>query len=237
MEGVDPQPYVQYCDYVFLALYTLELVLKVIGMGFLLSKNAYLRDPWNVLDFVIVLTAYISVFSTSEVKLNVLRSIRVLRPLRTISGIQGMKTLMNALISSIPLLADTVLILLFFFLIFAIAGLQLWVGLLWKRCVRVEDGFLEEGVNNICGARPCPEGYVCVDYVSNPFYGVVTFDNIFSSLLVIFQSVTLEGWSVIMIMVQKGFNYFSFLFFIPLIFIGSFFLLNLTLVVINSKVI
>ena len=36
-------------------------------------------------------------------------------------------------------------------------------------------------------------------------------------------------------MLQKSFNSLSFLFFVPLVFIGAFFLLNLTLAVIKSK--
>ena len=51
----------------------------------------------------------------------------------------------------------------------------------------------------------------------------------------IFQCVTLEGWSSVMVMLQKVFNEFAFLFFVPLVFIGAFFLLNLTLAVIKSK--
>ena len=41
-------------DYVFLALYTVEMLLKVFGQGFLMNRGAYLRDSWNVLDFVII---------------------------------------------------------------------------------------------------------------------------------------------------------------------------------------
>jgi len=51
----------------------------------------------------------------------------------------------------------------------------------------------------------------------------------------VFQSVTLEGWTEIMIFIQKTFNILSLFFFIPLVFIGAFFLLNLTLVVIKSE--
>lgn len=35
------------------------MVLKIIGMGFIFNKQSYLRDYWNILDFVIVVTAYI----------------------------------------------------------------------------------------------------------------------------------------------------------------------------------
>ena len=41
--------------YVFAAIYTLEMILKIISKGFALHKYAYLRDPWNWLDFVVVI--------------------------------------------------------------------------------------------------------------------------------------------------------------------------------------
>jgi hypothetical protein len=205
-------------------------------MGFVMARGAYLRDGWNILDFIIVISAYVSIIFSSGVELNLLRIFRVLRPLRTISGIEGLRVLVTSLIAAMPLLANTIIILLFFFLIFAIGGLQLWLGILKNRCVDVMTGFVH-GEDQLCGgSRQCSSGQICVKYVSNPFYGVVNFDDIFSSLLVIFQCVTLEGWSEIMIMLQKAFNFFSFLFFIPLVFIGAFFLLNLTLAVIKSRV-
>ena len=44
-------------DYVFLILYSIEMGLKIIGLGFFLKKGSYLRDSWNILDFIIVTTA------------------------------------------------------------------------------------------------------------------------------------------------------------------------------------
>jgi len=40
---------------VFTTLFTLEMVLKIIAMGFIWEKGSYLSDPWNVLDFVVVM--------------------------------------------------------------------------------------------------------------------------------------------------------------------------------------
>lgn len=42
-------------ELVFTTLFAIEMVLKIVAMGFVLEKGAYLRDPWNVLDFVVVL--------------------------------------------------------------------------------------------------------------------------------------------------------------------------------------
>jgi voltage-dependent calcium channel R type alpha-1E len=44
-------------DFVFLLLYTTEMGFKILAYGFLLNKGSYLRDMWNILDFVIVFTA------------------------------------------------------------------------------------------------------------------------------------------------------------------------------------
>ena len=70
---------------------------------------------------------------------------------------------------------------------------------------------------------------------TNPNFGVTNFDTILYSLLLIFQSVTLEGWSEFMKQIMKSNSViFGVVFFVPIVFVGSFFLLNLTLAVIKS---
>lgn len=148
----------QILDQVFLALYTLEMALKILGLGFILNKGSYLRDNWNILDFIIVVSAYLQLLLSSGANLSVLRSFRVLRPLKTISGIEGLKIIVTALMKAVTLLVDTVIILVFFFIIFAIAGTQLWSGVLKKRCVNENTGtILSE--DYICGSVTCPDGY------------------------------------------------------------------------------
>ena len=63
----------------------------------------------------------------------------------------------------------------------------------------------------------------------------MNFDTIFYALIAIFTSVTLEGWTTLMSATQKSLSPITFVFHIPLVFIGAFFLLNLTLAVIKSK--
>ncbi len=91
----DEQPEIfKKIDDVFLILYTIEMVLKILGMGFLLNKGAYLKDYWNILDFTIVMTGYLTIIMQGGgIKLSVLRSFRVLRPLKTISGIEGLRVI------------------------------------------------------------------------------------------------------------------------------------------------
>ena len=118
----EPDPALAQLDLVFQILYTIEMVLKISGLGFVMNQGSYLRDSWNVLDFIIVNSGFLEYLNMGGADLSVLRSFRVLRPLRTISGIEGLRIIVSALMSSIPLLRDAILILFFFFIIFAIAG-------------------------------------------------------------------------------------------------------------------
>jgi hypothetical protein len=52
----------------------------------------------------------------------------------------------------------------------------------------------------------------------------------------VFQSVTLEGWSDFMVILEQAYTpTIIYIYMVPLVFIGAFFLLNLTLAVINSS--
>ena len=225
----------------------MEMCLKILGMGFVFNPGAYLRDYFNILDFFIVMSAYLSMLQSSGdsgsegggLSLSSLRAFRVLRPLRAVNNIPGLRLIVQSIVSALPLLKDTIIVLLFFFLVFAIGGINLFMGMLRQRCIEVETGkvMLDElGEEVICGDQvSCDDGYFCGKRILNPNYDVTNFDNIFWALLAIFQCVTLEGWSDMMVLYQKVYTYYVFLFFVPLVFIGAFFLLNLTLAVINTS--
>ena len=177
---IEPDPFFENIENVFLGLYSIEMVLKIVGMGFYFSENAYIKDSWNILDFVIVTTSLpTALMSASETvrpieeielegevdsegfSVGAFRAFRVLRPLKTISSVKGLKVLMNALFSAIPLLQDTMVILMFFFIIFSIAGSNLLGGMLKSRCVSVQSGKMHED-EIICGGfNSCPGGYFC----------------------------------------------------------------------------
>jgi hypothetical protein len=63
---VEPEPWLVLVEKIFLALYTVEMCLKILGMGFIFSQGAYLRDVWGCLDFTIVSTAYLTLFTAPE---------------------------------------------------------------------------------------------------------------------------------------------------------------------------
>ena len=64
------------------------------------------------------------------------------------------------------------------------------------------------------GTDDCPGGFICGKQTQNPDWGVTNFDNVGSSLLMVFQVTTMEGWTVIMLYVQRAFTPISILYFI-----------------------
>ena len=90
-------------------------------MGFVLEANSYLRDPWNVLDFIVVLVGWAGTFLDGG-NISAVRTIRILRPLRTINSIPKMKVLVNSIINSIPMLLDIFIMFNFLLLVFGIVG-------------------------------------------------------------------------------------------------------------------
>ena len=165
------------------------MCLRIFAHGFLFGKGpVYLSSYWNILDFTCVITAYMEMIGGGT-SLAALRAFRVLRPLKFVTNIKGLKIVVNSVIKAVPVLKNTILVLFFFFLIFAIGGLNLFMGLLKQRCVHINDGYLyidDGGEEVICGALECPVGYFCGRQTLNPNYDTTNFDNIFAALLNVF---------------------------------------------------
>lgn len=114
----EPGPIMTLIDDIFLILYTIEMCLKIIGMGFVFNEGAYLRDFWGNLDFIIVSSAYLTMLQGSAdtkvvdednpeeggFNLSALRAFRVLRPLRTITTIKGLRVLVVSVLSALPMM-------------------------------------------------------------------------------------------------------------------------------------
>jgi hypothetical protein len=140
----------------------------------------------------------------------------------------------------------------FLFTVFGILGIQVFKGVLRYRCFvpvtsAASNGIVWEVVDEeqVCAQKVqswhgwlCPAqvdgSSECLNFGENPNAGVTSFDNIMYSVLTIFQCITLEGWTNIMYMCMDATTGWSFLYFIFLVFLGAFFLLNLALGVITE---
>lgn len=116
-------------DQALLAVFVLELALKLIGHG-----PRFFRNAWNAFDFVVVGIALLP----STGALSVLRALRVLRVLRLVSTVPKMRFVVESLARSLPGMGSIGLLLVIFFYVFAVMATKLygpefpqWFGSLW----------------------------------------------------------------------------------------------------------
>ena len=84
----------QAIDLGFTVIFLFECVFKIIAMGFVMHKFAYIKDPWNKLDFLIVIVSLVNFLpATNSEALKSLRTVRTLRPLRSIATLRSIKLL------------------------------------------------------------------------------------------------------------------------------------------------
>uniref|UniRef100_A0A182M232 Sodium channel protein n=1 Tax=Anopheles culicifacies TaxID=139723 RepID=A0A182M232_9DIPT len=247
---------IEEAEYIFLAIYTSEMIIKMIAKGFILNKYTYLRNPWNWLDFVVITSGYATI-ALDVGNLAGLRTFRVLRALKTVSIMPGLKTIINALLHSFKQLAEVMTLTIFCLMVFALFALQVYMGELRNKCVKnlpsdwtnvtheewhmwVNDTqnwiYDEEDMPMLCGnltgARHCPPEYTCLCIGENPNHGYTNFDNFMWSMLTTFQLITLDYWENVYNMVLATCGPMSVSFFTVVVFFGSFYLINLMLAVV-----
>uniref|UniRef100_A0A6Q2XZY1 Voltage-dependent N-type calcium channel subunit alpha n=1 Tax=Esox lucius TaxID=8010 RepID=A0A6Q2XZY1_ESOLU len=226
----DTEPY-------FIAIFCFEAGIKIIALGFAFHKGSYLRNGWNVMDFVVVLTGMLATVG-ADFDLRTLRAVRVLRPLKLVSGIPSLQVVLKSIMKAMVPLLQIGMLLFFAILMFAIIGLDFYMGKFHRTCFRTDTG--EQAAEFPCGleapARTCENGTVCQEYWIGPNYGITNFDNILFAILTVFQCITMEGWVDILYNANDASgNTWNWLYFIPLIIIGSFFMLNLVLGVLSGE--
>ncbi|XP_061173087.1 sodium channel protein para-like isoform X2 [Saccostrea echinata] len=127
------QPFT-WIEYVFTGVYTMEALIKISARGFIINTFTYLRDPWNWLDFAVISLAYVTM-GVDLGNLSALRTFRVLRALKTVAVIPGLKTIVGALLEAVRRLRDVMILTVFMLSIFALVGMQLYMGTLRQKCV------------------------------------------------------------------------------------------------------
>uniref|UniRef100_A0A3B3RDF2 Sodium channel protein n=1 Tax=Paramormyrops kingsleyae TaxID=1676925 RepID=A0A3B3RDF2_9TELE len=253
----EPAQWAKYVEYTFTGIYTFESLIKILARGFCIGPFTFLRDPWNWLDFSVIVMAYVTEFVDLG-NVSALRTFRVLRALKTISVIPGLKTIVGALIQSVKKLADVMILTVFCLSVFALIGLQLFMGNLKQKCIRnpepcynsttpdslsaflyhPDNYYKLEGSNDalICGnasdAGKCPDGFVCLKAGRNPNYGYTSFDSFGWAFLSLFRLMTQDFWENLYQQTLRAAGKTYMIFFVVVIFLGSFYLVNLILAVV-----
>ncbi|XP_063733823.1 sodium channel, voltage-gated, type I like, alpha b isoform X1 [Eleginops maclovinus] len=281
----NPPEWAKNVEYTFTGIYTFESLIKILARGFCVGKFTFLRDPWNWLDFSVILMAYVTEFVDLG-NVSALRTFRVLRALKTISVIPGLKTIVGALIQSVKKLSDVMILTVFCLSVFALIGLQLFMGNLRQKCVRWPFGnnatnssnvtsgnaffnhslldinttivqnttknhfnwteYISDEANyyflpgrrdallcgNGSGAGLCPEGFMCMKAGRNPDYDYTSFDSFSWAFLSLFRLMTQDFWENLYQQTLRAAGKPYMIFFVLVIFLGSFYLVNLILAVV-----
>uniref|UniRef100_A0A8C2DY51 Voltage-dependent L-type calcium channel subunit alpha n=1 Tax=Cyprinus carpio TaxID=7962 RepID=A0A8C2DY51_CYPCA len=250
------RPLPERVEYLFLIIFTVEAFLKVIAYGLLCHPNAYLRNGWNLLDFIIVVVGLFSAILEQATKgdggtsmggkaagfdVKALRAFRVLRPLRLVSGVPSLQVVLNSIIKAMVPLLHIALLVLFVIIIYAIIGLELFMGKMHRTCFFSKDGNKKKPAPcapNYAHGRHCTPANVtqCLMGWAGPNDGITNFDNFAFAMLTVFQCITMEGWTDVLYWVNDAVgNSWPWLYFVTLIIIGSFFVLNLVLGVLSGE--
>nr|XP_035136356.2 voltage-dependent L-type calcium channel subunit alpha-1S isoform X1 [Callithrix jacchus] len=247
-------------EYFFLIVFSIEAAMKIIAYGFLFHQDAYLRSGWNVLDFTIV---FLGVFTVILEQVNViqsntapmsskgagldvkaLRAFRVLRPLRLVSGVPSLQVVLNSIFKAMLPLFHIALLVLFMVIIYAIIGLELFKGKMHKTCyftgtdivATVENEEPSPCARTGSGRRCTINGSECQGGWPGPNHGITHFDNFGFSMLTVYQCITMEGWTDVLYWVNDAIgNEWPWIYFVTLILLGSFFILNLVLGVLSGE--
>ncbi|POI34109.1 hypothetical protein CIB84_002139 [Bambusicola thoracicus] len=244
-------------EYVFLIFFAIEAMLKIIAYGFLFHTDAYLRNGWNVLDFSIVslglVTMTLEQINAKEggslggkggFDVKALRAFRVLRPLRLVSGVPSLQVVLNSIIKAMVPLLHIALLVLFMIIIYAIVGQELFKGKMHKTCYYLGT----DVIATVGSEKPAPcttsghgrhcsiNGTECRGGWPGPNNGITHFDNFGFAMLTVYQCITMEGWTEVLYWVNDAIgNEWPWIYFVSLILLGSFFVLNLVLGVLSGE--
>uniref|UniRef100_A0A8C5ACV1 Voltage-dependent L-type calcium channel subunit alpha n=1 Tax=Gadus morhua TaxID=8049 RepID=A0A8C5ACV1_GADMO len=247
-------------EYIFLLIFSVECFLKIVAYGFLFHADAYLRNCWNILDFVCVSVGLFSVamdainhLSGVEAQvgekgggfdMKALRAFRVLRPLRLVSGVPSLQVVMNSIMKSMLPLFHITLLVFFMVTIYSIMGLELFKCKMHKTCYYTGTNIIATVENE--KASPCAQagngrrctinGTECRAGWPGPNNGITHFDNLGFSMLTVYQCITTQGWTDVLYWVNDAIGMeWSWIYFTTLILVGSYFVLNLVLGVLSGE--
>eukprot|EP00854_Cymbomonas_tetramitiformis_P007283 gene7283-8672_t len=190
-------------DILITLVFTLEAILKISAFGMWAGKRGYIKNYWNQLDFLIVVTSILSLMlGSSGVSgggndfLAALRVFRAVRPLRVISRSRGVRIVIYSLVQSLAAMFHVMIVCFLFFFIFGILGVQLFAGTFYKCAINEDATNLREGLTTLTD-----DDVVMYDKVECLELGYaewknsyLNFDNVMNAMLTLFCVSKMDAW-------------------------------------------
>ncbi|KAF9265047.1 hypothetical protein L218DRAFT_899321 [Marasmius fiardii PR-910] len=203
-----------YAEFAFGLTLFVEFLIKIIADGFMFTPNAYIKSVWNCIDLAILVGLTVNVSTGLLVAgglSRLTRSLKALRVLRLITLFDRMRNSFQFLIiSGASRILDAAILAILYMIPYAVWGLNIFAGTM-NSC---NDG-------NVEASSACVGEFISTPVVDGKF-GFLTprvwdipapstkfsFDDFSSSLLILFEIVSLEGWidvmGIAMSVVGKG---------------------------------
>jgi len=134
LDDMMPCSFAQIVDFIFLVIFAIEMVIKMLASGLIMHKGAYLRSGWNWLDFVVVFVGVLDQFSSDLPGINTIRLVKTFRPLRSMQRIRGLRVLVKCILEALPQMMHVAIFLVFTLILFGLFGHAFFKGKLRHSC-------------------------------------------------------------------------------------------------------
>lgn len=178
-------------------VFIVEVLIRIVADGLLLTPNAYLRNSWNQLDICVIVLNMVTIFMGSDAAPRGLNTFRSLRILRLIRYFDGIRDIFVSLFYSFPMMFDALIFTFLMLIPFAIYGVNIFGGLMWMcndDSVSTRGECLGEFLLDISSDDGIQVNIWIPRVWQNPQNGFITFDNFQSSLQHLFSLTSTEGW-------------------------------------------
>ena len=169
-------------------VFIIEALMKILAIGLICNgPRSYLRNTWNLLDFIIIIFSVLSLSPLSD-SFKTFKIFRILRVLRLISRNEELKVALRALFLAIPNITNVTIIMLLFFLIFGVIGVSYFKGKLFY-CFQPNSDLEDQLITK----------WDCISAGGEWVNRNYTFDNTIYALVTLFLMATTAGWAGIML--------------------------------------
>ncbi|KAI8378320.1 Ion transport protein-domain-containing protein [Blakeslea trispora] len=178
-------------------VFLVEVSIRIIADGFLLTPNAYLRNHWNQLDLSVILLNIGTIFISYENTPRGLSTFRSLRILRLIRYFDGVRDIFVSLFYALPLMFDALIFTMLVLIPFSIYGLNIFNGLMWicnDDSVATRGECIGEYQINISQDDGIEMNILTPRIWQNPQDGFINYDDFPNALQHLFSLTSTEGW-------------------------------------------
>jgi hypothetical protein len=243
-----------YANYFFTVVFALEMIVKMVGFG--LKK--YVADNFNIFDCFIVIMSYVElIMPDSDSSLSVLRAFRLLRIFKIIKSWDSLRILLSTVLESLQAITNLGVLILLYLFISALLTKQFFHGALYNstgyECSWDASQNMNQTARTLCTNELKPylerdefiNKGMCATLGNCTWTGIHTEDDLSrynfgttgDALISVFIILTGENWNEIMIQViDQQDSFYVAVFFIIIMVIGNFMLLNLFLAILLKSI-